>query len=601
MGKQHFVILTSGRSGSTLLVEALRGAGVAAYGELLHDEADVRREHTFGEVTPIADGQEGSAFLQSFFAGERTTGFKLFYEQARIGPSASAWDYLVEHREIAVVHLVRRDLLAAWVSYEVARRSGVWTRSRGAPLPPPVEPFEIDPEELSAYFDRVTAQRSWARRAFRHHAFFELGYERGLRARYGPTIADVLAFLQAPGSAPVEPPQAPLLRRPLHEQVVNLQALRDRFRATPYEALLPPLQASPSARETHPGFCPRPFEFLGVDAKGKLRVCCEDWLPTPIGDVREGNLQEQWNSHTAEAIRESILDGSYRYCDRAQCPDLVRGSLVPLEKVRAQTHQAWARTGATILANPPATLSLGYDPTCNLKCPTCRSDFISLEGSAFEDAAVTQKIVLEAFLGTARTVIVTGHGDAIASRLYRRFLRTFDASVHPGVKILLMTNGLTLDADMWASFASAHGAISGVSISVDAATPETYEVNRGGSFLKLRRNLAFLGGLHREGLLDFLEISFVVQTNNFHEMPAFVQLAREMGCSTVLFMKFIHWPGTFDEDEAQKRSVHLETHPLHAAFLRVLADPSLGDPDIDLSNLASLRAPLLTSPRDLGT
>ncbi|GMT99600.1 hypothetical protein KH5H1_37200 [Corallococcus caeni] len=588
LAKRHFVVLASGRSGSTLLVESLRQAGVSAFGELLHDDAVVRVDHAYGAVNVYRDGEDGAGYLRGFYQqGSEPRGFKLFYEQARTGPAATTWDFIHEHAEIAVIHLVRRDLLACWVSFEVARRTGVWLRRPHETSPHALPSFEVNADELARFFDRIVAQRAWVRQALHRRAFLEIRYEEGLRDRFDDTLGRVLDHLGAGGGAP---PRAPLARRsdvPPERQISNFEELRDRFRHTPHEEYFE--RPYLSGRSAHPGFCPRPFEFLGIDAKGKLRVCCEDWLPTPIGDVRSGSPKQQWNSPMAVEIRESILDGSYRFCDKKQCPDLVKGSLLPVSALKQERHRQWVRDGRTMLEELPHTLSLGYDPTCNLKCATCRSDFIVLKGSAFDRAAAIQKVVLSEFLPTAHCAIITGHGDAIASRLYRDFLRSLDASKFPGLRILLMTNGLALDRLMWESFRAAHPAIAGVSISVDAATPKTYAINRGGNFQKLLRNLRFLGELHRCGELGFLELSFVVQANNFREMPSFVELAREVGCATVLFMKLIHWPGTFGEAECAKRSVHEPTHPLHDDFLRVLENPILREPEVDLSNLSDLR------------
>jgi LPS sulfotransferase NodH len=596
--QRHFVVVTHGRTGSSLLIESLRDAGVAAAGELLHDDVGVRLQAAVrGAATPYRDGQDGAEYLHQFYAGAPApAGFKLHYDHARSGPAATAWDFIIQHPEIAVIHLVRRDLLAAWVSYEVARRTDVWTLWEDEPANA-CAPFETDPDALGQFFEEVLARRAWVRHAFRERAFLEIRYEEGLRDAFGPTVNRVIEHIGGSGAGP----RGPVLKRLSDgfpdRQITNFAELRERFRHTPHEEYFERPYVSGRSATEHPGFCSRPFEFFAVDATGKLRVCCEDWLPTPIGDVRSGSPKEQWNSATAVEIRESILDGSYRFCNATQCPDLVKGTLPPLAALKRNQHRAWVRDGRTVLNEPPRTLSLGYDPTCNLKCPTCRSDFIVLKGEAFDRAAATHKVVLAELLPTARLAIITGHGDAIASRLYLSFLRGLDASKYPELRILLMTNGLTLDSAMWSSLGAARPAISGATISIDAATPETYAVNRGGNFARLRHNLEFLGDLRRRAEIEFLEISFVVQANNFREMKEFVSLGHAVGCSSVLFMKLIHWPGTFDAGEFAQRAVHDRAHPQHREFLELLDDPTFGDPAVDLSNLADLRGPSREHPR----
>jgi MoaA/NifB/PqqE/SkfB family radical SAM enzyme len=181
-------------------------------------------------------------------------------------------------------------------------------------------------------------------------------------------------------------------------------------------------------------------------------------------------------------------------------------------------------------------------------------------------------------------LIITGHGDAFASPIYRNFLERFDAMAYPDTKILLMTNGLLFTRGMWRRIASSHPAIVGVSVSVDAATPDTYQKNRGGDFGLLMRNLEFISELVSERKL-WTELSFVVQTNNYREIPAFVDLAKSLRFDRVLFQKLIHWSGTFSEHEFSVRAVHLTDHPEHQEFLEVLKDSRLHDAIVDMSNL----------------
>jgi hypothetical protein len=578
LARRSFVVVTNSRVGATALVRGLRDARVAAAGELFHDDVSVGGDQTYGEVDAYRDGDDGGAYLRGFLTiGGGARGCCLLYQQARHGPAATAWDFLGAHDDIAIVHLVERDLLACWVAEEIARRGG-----SSAP------PFEVDAENLERDLDRLVAQRDWIRLALRRESFLELRYEDDLRDRFADGLSRVLAHIGAQGATSGRPSAPPAGGDAVESHVANFAELRAHFQDSPHAEYFERPYAAGGVGP-HPGFCSRPFEFLAVDSAGKVRVCCEDWLPTPIGDVRSGSPAEQWNSPTAVAVRESILDGSYRYCDRERCPDLVKGTLPPIAQLQDERHRGWAEHGRTVLDELPQTLSLGYDPTCNLKCPTCRSEIIGLKGPERERAAGIHAAVVDELMPAARRAIITGQGDAIASPIYRRFLRTFDRSAFPNLRLLLMTNGLLLTERMWDSLAPAHGAIACVSISMDAATPETYAVNRGGSFDKLVDNLRFLGELRRRDVLESLEISFVVQANNYVEMPVFVALGREVRCTSVLFMKLIHWPGTYDAAEHAARAVHDPAHPLHEDLLRVLDDPSLDAPGVDLSNLSDLR------------
>jgi wyosine [tRNA(Phe)-imidazoG37] synthetase (radical SAM superfamily) len=150
-----------------------------------------------------------------------------------------------------------------------------------------------------------------------------------------------------------------------------------------------------------------------------------------------------------------------------------------------------------------------------------------------------------------------------------------------------MTNGLLLTPRVWDQIRMARPAIAGVSISVDAATSETYRLNRGADFQRLMDNLAFLSQLVEAGQI-WVELSFVVQANNYREMPQFVELARRFGFDSVLFQRLVQWPDTFAPTEFTARAVHMPSHPAHGDFLNVLAHPVMKDLRVDLSNLQNL-------------
>jgi pyruvate-formate lyase-activating enzyme len=337
-------------------------------------------------------------------------------------------------------------------------------------------------------------------------------------------------------------------------------------------------------------FCHKPFTFFETDAANEGRVCCADWLHTSLGKLTATNLSTVWNSQQAQEIRASILDGSFKYCDKLTCPDLVKGTLpTNTESRRIPYFRRLIDEQITELPRGPITINFGHDNSCNLKCPTCRPHLIFLTGHRRSEALEVQTRIESEFLSQSRELIITGHGDALASPIYRQFLENFDARKYTDVKIILMTNGLLFTPAVWGRIASAHDAIGGVSVSVDAATPHTYAINRGADFEKLLSNLRFIADLVEDGRL-WAELSFVVQANNYEEMPGFVELAKSLKFSSVLFQRLVHWGETFSEAEFKSRAIHLPTHPQHMALLATLSNSTLKDPIVDLSNLQDLQA-----------
>ena len=338
------------------------------------------------------------------------------------------------------------------------------------------------------------------------------------------------------------------------------------------------------------GFCPKPFEYLAVHNRGIGRVCCGDWLETPIGDLRRGSFDDLWNSQTAQDIRKSILDGSYKYCNQETCPALIQGTLKRADQIHDEFLRDVIDNQRVVLEKGPRTLSLTYDSTCNLKCPSCRSDFISLKGKQYQEAEELQARIFKEGLADVEELVLTGYGDPFASRLFRKLLQSLDARDFPRLSIKLMTNGLLFTPAMWSSLEKIQSAVSSVEVSIDAATAETYAINRGGSFKKLLENLSFISGLLRQGKVDWFEISFVVQTNNFREMKQFVEMGRKYRCNRILFQRLIRWDDTYTNRQFRTIAIHDPKHPDHQEFLDLLNDPIFHFPPVDLSNLENLTA-----------
>ena len=152
---------------------------------------------------------------------------------------------------------------------------------------------------------------------------------------------------------------------------------------------------------------------------------------------------------------------------------------------------------------------------------------------------------------------------------------------HPELGLILCTNGLLLTQDRLTKIREAGKPLRGIEISVDAASADTYAENRrGGSWNKLLINLTALAKTEIS-----LRLNFVVQANNFREMPEFVDLAKSFGISQIRFDALSDW-GTFGPQELASRSVHLPTHPLHDELLVVLRDPKLRDPRVRMARLS---------------
>ncbi|HZU30964.1 MAG TPA: SPASM domain-containing protein [Candidatus Angelobacter sp.] len=318
--------------------------------------------------------------------------------------------------------------------------------------------------------------------------------------------------------------------------------------------------------------CLRPWSHLELASTGNAYMCCPSWLPLSVGNIKQSSAAEIWNSDAANAIRESIKDGSFHYCSKTQCPQIT-GGLLP--KKSAETETALA---ALEKKPGPSRPTLSYDASCNLACPQCRRDFIT--ATKAEQAEMDALFIpwIADVVKHADRLFLNGSGDVFGSKHSRALLAHLKREQYPNLKFEIITNAQLFDERAYAELDLA-GRIHALKISIDAARPETYKfVRRGGSFERLLENLAFLDGLRTAGRDQFrLELFFVVSTPNFREMPEFVHLAKRFHADMALFT-LLRSIGSFTDEEVSEWSVFNPQHRLHADFLKVLEAPEMRDP-----------------------
>ncbi|MDT8408389.1 MAG: radical SAM protein [Wenzhouxiangellaceae bacterium] len=350
-----------------------------------------------------------------------------------------------------------------------------------------------------------------------------------------------------------------------------------------------------TARNLEGRFCANPFGQLDVYSSGNLHMCCNAWLTRPIGNLNRQSVEQAWNSTAARQIRESIFDGSFRYCDHKVCPFIQNDSLPTLAEAALDPRFTEAiEQRQTRLDYLPTFVNFCNDESCNLFCPSCRTERINYnEGPAFEKRSRLHDKLVQALFEqpTDRRfrISVTGSGDPFASRVFREFLYNLDGRHLPNLEISLQTNGVLLTPRTWQRMHRIRERITDIIVSFDASRPQTYAVTRrGGHWPTLLENTRELGRLRSTGELRFLKLDFVVQQANYREMPEFVELGKQLGADEVGFSLLMNW-GTWTPAEFNVRCIWRPDHPEFGSFLEVLRDPRLADPSVDLGNASEYR------------
>jgi MoaA/NifB/PqqE/SkfB family radical SAM enzyme len=261
-----------------------------------------------------------------------------------------------------------------------------------------------------------------------------------------------------------------------------------------------------------------------------------------------------WKGRAASELRESILDQSFRFCVR--CP------LLPGPKECLTDSPPISLQPDTIMV-----LTLNHDPTCNLKCPSCRSKPRILEPSG---SAVHESLLTSGLLKHVKRLCASGDGDPVASPLIWHLLCHLPlGECDPELTINLQTNGLLLTREKWNELGDTREKITEISISIDAACEHTYGLNRGGDWFRLLENLEWMRSQKFK-----VQMNFVIQDNNFKEMADFVELANGYGANRIYFSTLNNWD-TWSQAEYLMKAVHLPAHPQHREFLEMLDDPML--------------------------
>lgn len=310
--------------------------------------------------------------------------------------------------------------------------------------------------------------------------------------------------------------------------------------------------------------CKIPFEYMEVHHMG-VYACCPAWLPTKITDMED--VANAWEHPTMKRIQQSILDGDYEVCNERLCP--VLSELVNQKTVDRGffiTKDEFQKMDYT----HPKIINYSFDRSCNLSCPSCRTESIMAGGGELKRIEWITTEIENTYGKELKGLYISGTADPFASKSFRKLLTNFDKNKYPNVSnIHLHTNAILFTKEMWGLMKSIQKLIHVVEVSVDASTKDTYEiVRRGGDWDVLIENLKFLATLP----VQEYRISMVVQDDNFMEMEDFYNLMYGIfkGKARIFFKKVDNW-GTYTSEQFFDKEIFNPDHPLFNMFLLQLA------------------------------
>lgn len=320
--------------------------------------------------------------------------------------------------------------------------------------------------------------------------------------------------------------------------------------------------------------CPYPFGRLELNHK-RFTPCCEHWTTE---EFQKLSLQEPgWNGKAAQVLRQKLLQADYSFCKRDVCGTKFmtidelkkrKGKYSPFNHISDKNMEALEEAN-TILPEGPAVIVISADQRCNLKCPSCRKQFITqLDPEQEKDILKTQQFIdaNKPFIQSVRF----NDGEPLFSPWTRSLIKSFSKDTFPRLKhVCLMTNGLLLNEKSVKELYEGFRFVDEVYVSIDAGDAEAYEKVRGGNWNQLMKNLEWVSENLLNQHLRIMDVAFVIQKNNYKSLPQFVKTMESFKVNEIIIRELHPW-GAMELDYKES-AVHRPEHPEHQDFREVLS------------------------------
>lgn len=297
-----------------------------------------------------------------------------------------------------------------------------------------------------------------------------------------------------------------------------------------------------------PNMCNIPWTGMQIDRKGRVFIChCDGWLPYPVGNIMDfESIDEVYNSPVAKEIQQTIIDGTYKYCDTVHCP--------------VKTDES------TIQELGHHYIEFGIDQSCNLSCPSCRKNIIFEDDEKVIDEKIQWTNQFKKWINNSDykhlTVLIGGNGEPFASPVYLNLLK--NEFVNKNVTYHIRTNATLAKRHMGSLNFLAQ--LNQIEISIDAASKGIYEhVRQPGKWKNLLENIDYLLEMRKQYKFRMVG-NFVIQRANLIDVLPFIDWCNERDI-TPWFTLLQNW-ASFDNFDYQ--CVHRKTDELYNEFIKII-------------------------------
>lgn len=319
--------------------------------------------------------------------------------------------------------------------------------------------------------------------------------------------------------------------------------------------------------------CNTMLHHLDILDGGDLNCCCATFMLELLGNLLEEDIQDIWNSKVHRILCVSLLNKTYCFCKASLCPALVG-------KDRGEYIEEFSECSYPEIESHPSSVNICIDHSCNLYCESCRENIQMADEKQLATAYKVADKVEKDILPYVNFIMMAGNGEVFLSKVYKKLWMSKAGKKSRYFQIL--SNGTLFTKAMWQMFEAGRESSVLLCVSIDAATEETYrKIRRGGSWNNLMKNMKFAGTLRANGKINYFRLNFVVQRENYKEIPQFIQMAKMFNADRVLLTRILNW-GTYSNEEFKKITMVDKNGRPKPELQEVLNKPICKDEIVDI-------------------
>ncbi len=235
---QRILLLGTARVGSTLLQSYLnKHTNIYCEGEIYN----VNHLKMYGKAGMLKKRMNNDTINYLNLYGYpkhskkiKFAGFKLFYSHFRTEKTKILWDFLIQNKDIKIIHIIRKNTLRNFVSLKIAYKTNEW-RSFSGKSNINKKKISLTKQECLKEFESQEKIVNDAEAKFKKHEIIKVFYTDLVNSKQ-ETMNNIFSFLNVKS---INLPKTILKRQnpePLSELIINFDSLKKEFENTQWEA-----------------------------------------------------------------------------------------------------------------------------------------------------------------------------------------------------------------------------------------------------------------------------------------------------------------------------------------------------------------------------